>query len=117
MACISVDSFKLYDRATHVYSEAQRVLSFKDVCEEEPADAAKVLVQLMSDSHASCRDLYQCSHPQLDQLVDLCMYVLSCIYSLTLSMPYTDIHVSGLPWTNKLVIKEQSTSRSAGESC
>ena len=25
----------------------------------------------MFDSHASCRDLYECSHPQLDQLVHL----------------------------------------------
>ena len=25
----------------------------------------------MFDSHSSCRDLYECSHPQLDKLVQL----------------------------------------------
>lgn len=27
----------------------------------------------MTASHASCRDQYDCSHPQLDQLVSICM--------------------------------------------
>ena len=29
------------------------------------------LGKLMFDSHESCSKLYQCSHPQLDQLVEL----------------------------------------------
>ena len=37
-----VNSFKLYDRAKHVYSEAARVLKFKSVCEERPANAIQV---------------------------------------------------------------------------
>ena len=37
-----VNSFKLHDRAKHVYSEASRVLKFKDVCEEKPANAVQV---------------------------------------------------------------------------
>ena len=37
-----VNSFKLHDRAKHVYSEASRVLKFKNVCEEKPANAVQV---------------------------------------------------------------------------
>ena len=37
-----VNSFKLHDRAKHVYSEAARVLKFKSVCEEKPANAIQV---------------------------------------------------------------------------
>lgn len=37
-----VNSFKLHNRAKHVYSEASRVLKFKNVCEEKPANAVQV---------------------------------------------------------------------------
>ncbi|KAJ0029365.1 hypothetical protein NQD34_004362 [Periophthalmus magnuspinnatus] len=68
-----VTHFKLYQRAKHVYSEASRVLQFKCVCESEPADALTLLGNLMNQSHSSCRDLYECSCPELDQLVQLCL--------------------------------------------
>ena len=29
--------------------------------------------ELMTQSHVSCRDDYECSAPDLDELVDLCM--------------------------------------------
>ncbi|CAM4734978.1 unnamed protein product [Leuciscus chuanchicus] len=65
--------FKLYQRARHVYGEAARVLQFKAVCDSSPADAVAQLGDLMNRSHASCRDLYECSCPELDQLVDICL--------------------------------------------
>lgn len=68
-----VTHFKLYQRAKHVYGEASRVLQFKSVCDSEPAESIKLLGELMNQSHASCRDLYECSCPELDQLVDLCL--------------------------------------------
>lgn len=68
-----VMSFKLHQRAKHVYGEAARVLRFKSVCESAGADAIQTLGDLMSESHASCRDLYECSCPELDQLVDICL--------------------------------------------
>ncbi|XP_027028959.2 N-acetylgalactosamine kinase [Tachysurus fulvidraco] len=67
-----VTHFKLYQRARHVYSEAARVLHFKAVCDSAPADAVLQLGELMNQSHTSCRDLYECSCPELDQLVDIC---------------------------------------------
>eukprot|EP00108_Taenia_solium_P003899 TsM_000759400 transcript=TsM_000759400 gene=TsM_000759400 len=64
--------------ARHCYSEAQRVLDFKRMCEldgNEEGDDRETLRQLgelMNASHASCRDLYNCSCPELDRLVDIC---------------------------------------------
>ncbi|KAM4829539.1 N-acetylgalactosamine kinase isoform 1-T1 [Thomomys bottae] len=64
--------FKLYQRAKHVYGEAARVLRFKAICEEAPDNAVQLLGELMNQSHRSCRDLYECSCSELDQLVDIC---------------------------------------------
>ncbi|KAM7152027.1 N-acetylgalactosamine kinase isoform 2-T2 [Macrochelys suwanniensis] len=68
-----VTTFKLYQRAKHVYSEAARVLEFKTICSEAPASAIQLLGELMNQSHISCRDMYECSCPELDQLVDICL--------------------------------------------
>ncbi|XP_077684987.1 N-acetylgalactosamine kinase isoform X4 [Eretmochelys imbricata] len=68
-----VTSFKLYQRAKHVYSEAGRVLEFKKICSEAPASALQLLGELMNQSHISCKDMYECSCPELDQLVDICL--------------------------------------------
>lgn len=65
--------FRLHQRAKHVYSEAARVLEFKSICDSEPAESIQLLGELMNQSHASCRDLYECSCPELDQLVDICL--------------------------------------------
>lgn len=71
----SVTHFRLNQRASHVYSEAARVLHFKAVCDSAPAGAVLQLGELMNQSHTSCRDLYECSCPELDQLVDICRWV------------------------------------------
>uniref|UniRef100_A0A4W4GCR7 N-acetylgalactosamine kinase n=1 Tax=Electrophorus electricus TaxID=8005 RepID=A0A4W4GCR7_ELEEL len=68
-----VSHFRLYQRARHVYTEAARVLQFKAVCDLAPAGAVLQLGKLMNQSHASCRDLYECSCPELDQLVNICL--------------------------------------------
>ncbi|XP_028414365.1 N-acetylgalactosamine kinase-like [Dendronephthya gigantea] len=67
-----VSSFKLHDRAKHVYSEAKRVLGFREVCENKPDDAVKSLGTLMNESHDSCSSQYQCSCEELDELVAIC---------------------------------------------
>ncbi|XP_045384740.1 N-acetylgalactosamine kinase isoform X2 [Lemur catta] len=65
-------TFKLYQRAKHVFSEAARVLQFKKICEDAPDNMVQLLGDLMNQSHMSCRDMYECSCPELDQLVDIC---------------------------------------------
>eukprot|EP00959_Pyramimonas_sp_CCMP1952_P389436 8160414-Pyramimonas_sp.AAC.2 len=70
--------FRLRHRAQHVYSEALRVRQFQSLCEEASSgalpldDALNELGKLMNSSHESCRDLYQCSCRELDELVFAC---------------------------------------------
>tara|TARA_B110000977_G_scaffold195880_1_gene275166 strand:- start:2787 stop:3626 length:840 start_codon:yes stop_codon:yes gene_type:complete len=59
--------FKLRDRAVHVYSEAARVLQFADECKDETS--LNKLGELMDASHKSCKELYECSCAELDELV------------------------------------------------
>ncbi|XP_022706467.1 N-acetylgalactosamine kinase-like isoform X2 [Varroa jacobsoni] len=66
---MNLTNFQLHNRALHVYQEAHRVYQFKQVCE---AGDVNRMGELMSQSHASCRDLYECSHPLLDKLVAIC---------------------------------------------
>ncbi|NXX14949.1 GALK2 kinase, partial [Podargus strigoides] len=68
-----VSAFKLYHCAKHVYSEAARVLEFKMICNEAPANAIQLLGELMTQSYISCREMYECSCPELDRLVDICL--------------------------------------------
>lgn len=66
--------FKLHQRASHVYSEAKRVHAFKDTVASELSeeDKLKKLGDLMNESHYSCSVLYECSCPELEELVNTC---------------------------------------------
>ena len=76
-------SFELYKRAMHVFGEAKRVYDFKRTCDEhlvaketsnavaEDENPLVTLGKLMFASHESCDQMYDCSHPQLNTLVDL----------------------------------------------
>ncbi|PWN46671.1 Galactokinase [Violaceomyces palustris] len=70
---IRAEKFKLHARSVHVFSEALRVIQFKSLCSEEskgPSTYAS-LGELMSSSQASLRELYECSCPELDELIQL----------------------------------------------
>ncbi|KAH9683904.1 Galactokinase [Citrus sinensis] len=66
--------YKLHQRAAHVYSEAKRVYAFKDTVYSNLSDEDKLrrLGDLMNDSHHSCSVLYECSCPELEELVTVC---------------------------------------------
>ncbi|KDP27946.1 hypothetical protein JCGZ_19026 [Jatropha curcas] len=66
--------FKLHQRAAHVYSEAKRVHAFKDTVSSNLSeeDKLKKLGDLMNESHYSCSVLYECSCPELEELVKIC---------------------------------------------
>ncbi|CAH9114999.1 unnamed protein product [Cuscuta epithymum] len=66
--------FKLYQRAAHVYSEAKRVYAFKDTVSSSLSEDEKLkkLGDLMNESHYSCSVLYECSCPELEELVKVC---------------------------------------------
>lgn len=66
--------YKLFQRASHVYLEAKRVYDFKDTVLSNlgEEDKLKKLGDLMNESHYSCSVLYECSCPELEELVNVC---------------------------------------------
>ncbi|KAL4296151.1 hypothetical protein GQ457_12G005300 [Hibiscus cannabinus] len=66
--------FKLHQRAAHVYSEAERVYAFKDAVASSLSEEEKLkkLGDLMNESHYSCSVFYECSCPELEEVVKVC---------------------------------------------
>ncbi|KAJ3100767.1 galactokinase [Phlyctochytrium planicorne] len=75
---IRCDGFELKKRARHVFSEAKRVFQFRDACSLKPpysGNLLKDLGDLMNASQSSCRDDFNCSCPELDELTSICRSV------------------------------------------
>ena len=71
-AAAAAPRLHLQQRACHVFAEAQRVLAFKQICQDPQLAAGAKLQQLgdlLNASHISCAELYQCSCEELDNLV------------------------------------------------
>ncbi len=66
-----VDGFQLKKRARHVISEAQRVEGALALLQRMPENAAHSFGALMDASHASCRDDYGISCPELEELTHI----------------------------------------------
>ncbi|PIA14695.1 Galactokinase [Coemansia reversa NRRL 1564] len=67
---VHADRFKLFQRAQHAFSEAMRVVQFRQICESDNTDTDyfQVLGDLMNQSQNSCRNLFECSCTELDEL-------------------------------------------------
>ena len=64
--------FQLYKRAKHVFTEALRVLQFRQTClSSSTGDVIRQLGKLMNESQTSCNELYECSCPELNQLTQI----------------------------------------------
>ncbi|KAH9824726.1 GHMP kinase [Melampsora americana] len=66
--------YMVFNRIRHVLTEAKRVEDFKDLIlnqSTEPNDLLEQLGNLMNLSHQSCAQDYQCSSPELDELIKL----------------------------------------------
>ncbi|KAG2154000.1 ribosomal protein S5 domain 2-type protein [Suillus clintonianus] len=66
--------FELYLRAKHVFEEALRVLQFREVCldgGDNEESKLQTLGKYMNASHASCNDQFDCSHPKVNDLVQV----------------------------------------------
>ncbi|EGN92375.1 hypothetical protein SERLA73DRAFT_65919 [Serpula lacrymans var. lacrymans S7.3] len=82
-AIVEATHFQLYNRAKHVYTEALRVLQFREVCLTassylSPSEEAETAVlgelgKLMNESQESCSRVFDCSCPELDELTRLAM--------------------------------------------
>lgn len=71
---VETDVFRLHQRAKHVFGEALRVIQFREVCEHPPSSSDeifKALGDLMNASQDSCRDLYNCSCSEIDELTQI----------------------------------------------
>ena len=72
---VRADRFKLRQRALHAYSEALRVHHFAELLQkpatEQPRDIIQQLAELVNQTQDSCRDDYECSCPELDQLCSI----------------------------------------------
>ena len=75
---VRAERFLLRHRAQHVYSEALRVLQFKDLLlappsSDDPTNAKLLpkLGNLMRETQVSCRDYYMNSCPELDQMCEI----------------------------------------------
>ena len=65
-------------RARHVLAEDRRVLAMRDAVSGTDMDAAG---RLLAEGHASCRDLFENSTPEIDFLVDTAVFLDGCIGS------------------------------------
>lgn len=70
---IRAEKFKLRQRALHVFGEAWRVQKFMNVLnsKEDPNEIPAQLGQLLQEVQTSCRDVYECSCPELDELCEI----------------------------------------------
>ena len=57
-----------------MFTESERVHKFRDVASKaEYEGQLEELGKLMNESHASCRDLYDCSSEELEILIKMCL--------------------------------------------
>jgi galactokinase len=68
---VRAEKFKLLARTRHVLSEARRVLLFRNLLSSSSEDLFTKLGSLMNDSQSSCREDFQCSCPELDELCQM----------------------------------------------
>lgn len=75
---VRAETFMLRQRAMHVFTEAIRVLKFMDLLdsptpssEQESEGLLQGLGDLLNETQDSCRDTYECSCPELDELCTL----------------------------------------------
>ena len=69
------ERFHLGPRARHVFTEALRVQTFKQLLLNPPADANAVLLprlgDILNESHTSSRDVYVHSCPEIDEMCEI----------------------------------------------
>ncbi|KAF8477511.1 GHMP kinase [Kalaharituber pfeilii] len=74
-APIRAERFQMRNRALHVFGESLRVFKFMNFLHLAPTEVSSEVLQklgnLMNESQRSCRDLYNCSCPELDILCNI----------------------------------------------
>ncbi|CAL8578130.1 galactokinase [Xanthoria parietina] len=67
---VDATRFMLGKRARHVFSEALRVIAFKELLQDPASNTDQLprLGALMNETQESCRKVYECSCPEIEQL-------------------------------------------------
>lgn len=73
---VRATKFYLRQRALHVFQEAERVSRYKGLLRKklpvkDDIDLFHQLGQLMNETQTSCREVYDCSCPELDELCEI----------------------------------------------
>lgn len=71
---VRAERFMLRQRALHVFTEALRVIKFRHLLSSPPSSGTDLIAELgalMNETQTSCRDIYDCSCPELDELCEL----------------------------------------------
>ena len=71
---VQAERFRLRQRSLHALKEARRVLDFKAcLSNSSTLDERRIeyLGQLLNESQASCRDLYECSCPEIENICSI----------------------------------------------
>ncbi|EZF11106.1 galactokinase [Trichophyton rubrum D6] len=71
---VEAERFYLRQRALHCFKEARRVLDFRScLARSHKLDQQNLgyLGQLLNESQASCRDVYDCTCPEVDELCEI----------------------------------------------
>lgn len=72
---VSAERFQLRARALHVFGEALRVIKFTNLLQNAPSNASlsflESLGEVMNESQKSCRELFNCSCSELDELCQI----------------------------------------------
>lgn len=71
---VRAERFMLRQRALHVFKEAKRVLQFTQLLSTPPSGTSSLLEELgalMNETQKSCKDDYECSCPELDELCEI----------------------------------------------
>ena len=83
---VRAEKFMLRQRALHVFTEALRVIKFRSLLASPPSKGKEYLQSLgdlMNTTQDSCREIYDCSCSELDELCDLARSAGSCGSRLT----------------------------------
>jgi galactokinase len=73
---VQAERFLLRQRTLHCFKEARRVLDFKScLCRRGHLDKHDIqyLGQLLNESQASCRDAYDCTCPEVDEICEIAL--------------------------------------------
>jgi len=71
---VQAERFLLRQRAVHVYEEARRVLEFRDTlshADKLTDEKVRYLGDLMNKTQESCRGVYDCSCPEIDDICSI----------------------------------------------